>query len=503
MATQYKKSATRKSRWAPKPLDLPTSQYKPSTIKPTLEQLTIVNAAKQGKSLAIKAFAGSSKTTSCILVAEALPKVSLYMAFNKSIADEASTKFPGHVECRTVNSLAYRTIVDTAYKNKLQGFYQLSDLVRIIDREFIPSSVTIQVRNIVLEIIIGYCQSNYIELDTFIEDTFILQKAFIKEYNLVKLASLYWAELVDKNNPCKITHDVYLKLFQLSKPRLNYEVIYCDEFQDTNNVTLDIVTSQLQYGTQIILVGDTYQAIYAWRGAINALDNLPMELTTLYLTESFRFTQEIANIATKLTFIAGNDKQIVGRAMITDTTLVNTKAYIVRNNSTLLEYLLNAAKNNAKVYVIADLTTLWRKVYHISSLYFEQPIKYPDPELSQYSTHTELVEASEVILELRKLMSLSIILSSGGLTKNINDIKACIVDDVSKADYTLTTGHKSKGLEWDEVTLADDLFQVKEDETIEEFFKANQALNLLYVAVTRAKYKVNLPYELENYLENI
>ncbi|WP_234841934.1 UvrD-helicase domain-containing protein [Sinorhizobium meliloti] len=69
-----------------------------------------------------------------------------------------------------------------------------------------------------------------------------------------------------------------------------------DEAQDTNPVVLDIL--QRQRG-QLIYVGDRYQQIYEWRGAVNAMESIDTDAST-YLTTSFRFGDAIAELATKM-----------------------------------------------------------------------------------------------------------------------------------------------------------------------------------------------------------
>ena len=78
------------------------------TIRPTEEQERVVLAAKSGKDLVIQALAGTGKTTTLKLLAEALfEKRGTYIAFNKAIVEEAESKFPSNVKCRTAHSLAY------------------------------------------------------------------------------------------------------------------------------------------------------------------------------------------------------------------------------------------------------------------------------------------------------------------------------------------------------------------------------------------------------------
>jgi hypothetical protein len=48
-------------------------------------------------------------------------------------------------------------------------------------------------------------------------------------------------------------------------------VLYVDEFQDTTPCVLDIVMNQHSNGMKVVMVGDARQAIYGWRGAVNAM----------------------------------------------------------------------------------------------------------------------------------------------------------------------------------------------------------------------------------------
>jgi L-asparaginase II len=45
----------------------------------------------------------------------------------------------------------------------------------------------------------------------------------------------------------------------------------------------------------VIYVGDAHPAIYAWRGAVNAMQQLPLHESRL--TTSFRFGDAIADVA--------------------------------------------------------------------------------------------------------------------------------------------------------------------------------------------------------------
>jgi hypothetical protein len=475
-------------------------------FKKTKEQEHIVQAAKEGKNLSIKAAAGSSKTTTCVLVADAVIKKALYIAFNNSIAKEAETKFPAYVLCKTIHSIAWKVIIKysgSAMGKKLNNFFDFNDVQLL---QPIPFKRQTDVKLHIMQVIKLFCQSGDMDLTDFMYVNDLHKcEVDVDTFNVLEECKLFWQACIDEKNPTKITHDVYLKMYQLTKPRLDFQMIYLDEAQDSNGVTLDIVLSQTKYNTQIIVVGDEYQSIYEWRGAINAFDSIPKDFTELYLTESFRFTQDIADMATKLTNIAGNDRHIKGNASLQP---CKSKAVIVRNNSTLLSYLLAAEEEDKKVYCLADLKQLWGKLYHIQSLYFKNQPRFPDSDLKQYANYAELLSAAEKLPEISKLVKLTVQLSVGsGLTANINKIKSVLLkeEDRDKADFVLTTCHKAKGLEYDEVTLADDLLPLVGDEDEEEVYNKlmeNQTLNLLYVAVTRGKYKVNLPPTVQMVINN-
>ena len=56
-----------------------------------------------------------------------------------------------------------------------------------------------------------------------------------------------------------ITHEFYLKKFQLQNPQLSYDYILFDEGQDASPVMLDVFLKQK--ATKVI-VGDGHQQIY-------------------------------------------------------------------------------------------------------------------------------------------------------------------------------------------------------------------------------------------------
>jgi superfamily I DNA/RNA helicase len=72
----------------------------------------------------------------------------------------------------------------------------------------------------------------------------------------------------------------------------------------------------------------------------------------------------------------------------------------------------------------------------------------------------------------------------------INSLQA-VLSSEADAKLTLSTVHKAKGREWDRVGIGDDFSLPKARSRAQSFDPAE--VRLLYVALTRAKYEVDIP----------
>ena len=128
---------------------------------------------------------------------------------------------------------------------------------------------------------------------------------------ILQAVQVLWHEMSRPDGSFPVTHDTYLKLFQLSSPDLSrrWDTILFDEAQDANPVTSALVLSQ---SCRVILVGDRYQQIYRFRGADNALSHPVLnDADRLWLTQSFRFGSSVARMANLLLQRAGETRQVV------------------------------------------------------------------------------------------------------------------------------------------------------------------------------------------------
>ena len=271
----------------------------------TKEQKDIV--AYNGNMI-INATAGSGKTSVLVAYAkERKDKQFLYVTFNKSMQMDAEIKFKsndiGYVKTSTVHSLAYNSVKASKFKLSKDGL-RAYDIVKLLklSKKKVPSVYHFILAGHIIEYFNFYC--NNAERDFTIsferyhnslpEDS--KARAFVEssaELILGKTVDL-WA-LMNKKK-ADITHDFYLKLFQLSNPDLsNYGYILLDEGQDASPVMLDIIKNQ---NTNKIIVGDTHQQLYSFRHAVNSLEGTDYE--KFDLTESFRFGDTVAFLAKKV-----------------------------------------------------------------------------------------------------------------------------------------------------------------------------------------------------------
>src|SRR5260221_240188 len=125
---------------------------------------------------------------------------------------------------------------------------------------------------------------------------------------LVPWAVRAWADLRDRDGRLRFEHDAYLKIWQLGDPVIDAAYVLLDEAQDADPVVTAVLLAQKDM--RVISVGDPAQQIYAWRGAIDAMDAFDGHQLTL--SQSFRFGPAIADEANKWLELLGSDLVIRG-----------------------------------------------------------------------------------------------------------------------------------------------------------------------------------------------
>lgn len=480
--------------------------------KVTDEQDIAVSEAQKGSDLVLFALAGAGKTSTLKAIAKYYPKKTLYIVFNTSIAKEAQGEFPRHVDCRTAHSLAFDEMIKASVKMREKfkaannGNKLSSDQVKATLN--ITNGSILNIKSFQLEVAITRTLEAFLRsaddkvlIDHVSPKVIGWANDVDKRHEIMNEVRKYtqklWDAMKDPNNPMGITHDGYLKAYQLSNPKINADLIMVDEAQDSNPVLLAIIKQQK---CQKIFVGDPNQAIYGWRGAVDAMDLL--KGVKLALSKSFRFGKNIADIANVclnwkdkgMTIEGlGNPKKPEGKAV---------DVWLCRTNMSIFSKAIIGIDNNKKVYIEGGVEAVAKMIegaYHLKN---GNVFNCRAPELIEFASWTQLVtyadEAEDV--DLKRLIKF-IEIYKERTPMAIHSLRQSVNIAAGDADIILSTAHKAKGLEWDKVSLADD-FKLPNDKDEKgnpiPFYDAD--MNLLYVAVTRAKREIVLTAKQKEFL---
>lgn len=482
----------------------------------TPEQQHILEA--QGD-LKINAVAGSGKTTTLVALAGSLPPADkiLYLAFNRTVRDEARQRFDAagleRVRVETAHSLAYRAVMRQK-KWQLTNTYKPYELAQLLQ---------IKMRDPELRYLLATHTLKYLQLYLNSEETdhkAINYAGNLNDEKAKAFADRFAADLVGYTGrlleqiesgqiPC--LHDYYLKKYQLSKPKLPYDHVLFDEGQDASGVMLDVLLAQK---ARKVIVGDVHQQIYAWRQAVNSLQKVPFP--TYQLSTSFRFGEEIAEVARKvlawkqllpepgmLTDLRGcGGKDVVGGA----------KAILARSNLFLLDRAIQSLhaeeggkwwfEGNLSAYTFAADGT---SIFDVLALQQGRNEKVRDPLLKSLGSFSKLEEYLEKAEDPELAMITEMVRKYGDeLPSFIQQLKSRQVEPElrSQAELIFSTVHRSKGLEYDSVELTEDflthekLMRTLSEAETHKVARLNEEINLLYVAMTRAKKRLWLPASL-------
>ncbi len=248
-------------------------------MTPTPEQAAIIAAARDTKdSLIINALAGAAKTSTLVMICQALPvQPILSLAFNKRIAEEMAKRLPSHVVSKTLNSIGHsvwaaatgrRLILDTkktyttvkTYIENLKGsekssaYEVMAEAIRLVgtmkSSGYIPEGKFPNAKSLCT-------QAEF--LDGLEEDP--SDDAFeIAEHALtVSIREAY-------NDTIDFDDQIYMStLFGGTFPR--FPLILVDEAQDLSALNHAMLRKLVI--SRVIAVGDPWQSIYGFRGAVS------------------------------------------------------------------------------------------------------------------------------------------------------------------------------------------------------------------------------------------
>jgi superfamily I DNA/RNA helicase len=473
-------------------------------MKFTAEQQAILATDED---LTIEAAAGAGKTTTLLEYAASRPPESLilYLAFNRITKEEAQRRVARknlhNVWVETAHALAYR-LMKKQFVQPLVAALPLWQLKAALETKNPASVYHAQ------QWATAFCHSSEEKVAQVPYLEGLREKESIDFVRRHEAQILRQARLIlafQEQGKLPITHDFYLKKYQLSNPTLNFNYILFDEGQDASPVMLDIFFKQK---AKKILVGDSNQQIYSWRNAVNALLNSPFERK--YLTESFRFNSKVAQKAKEViswkkivnpTFEAKNFQDSSESVCSTQ-----PEAWIARTNLELLERAISEIfhkKSVNRYHFEGDLASYTyiesgASILDLLQLRQNNLRAIRDPIIRQMRSFEELSHYANCTDEKQLKFLLEIVRKYGNelpfLLKKLqeNHLKA---EEKKWAEMVFSTAHRAKGNEYKKVHLAPDfinkeqILALKKENKLDlkTLKKIEEEINILYVAVTRAQ----------------
>jgi hypothetical protein len=566
------------------------------------EQYAVYEAAGKYPSIVVEALAGTGKTTTLIACGEKLKlenKSVLYLAFNSAIVRETKQKAMGQFDCFTAHGLAFRNMsLEMVNKFKAtDGVFlldreiaKLLEIPRILNchdfefrhasREVFDSDASFEAyinklqkkgdalkdlpRGLLVELILSVVSSFMKSTHSEIADDFLYSEVdlalgwpwTVEGFGESKVlltfvknkAWDFWQRTISKDDlNFPLNHDAYLKLWQLSDPKLDYDVILFDEAQDADPVMLDIVQKQT---AQVIWCGDSQQQIYGWRGALNTMKLVKRDREFTVATTR-RFGSPIDQVANAFLIPLGSEKILpnpnhVSRVEFRDSEDENDQLAadleLFRTNASLLMRFVHLVEDGHEVRVIADLDKLEKLLLALLDLANGRPpllrsiarfedfgdlvdylnIQNSRRRKNKYSSAPDWLPDANVLLNMAVPSKdglfewVSVERLHLGVWENLLIAIEKAKASSSSAKITLATAHRAKGLTADTVRVhsefqihsiysggrsisrateivKDQISTLMESEA-EEF---KEGIRLCYVAVTRARNLLIHPFNIE------
>lgn len=443
------------------------------------------------KHICVQAYAGCGKSTTMLEYVKYHPTEKiLFIVFNKEMTNDFKKRLNNikhNCTVSTIHSLAYRWYLKQTQTQKKLKNISIIDIKNVLNTKLEYST---------LSKIMFYWNMWLSSSEESISDLELLKE---DDNIYLPFVSTLWDYYTTKSNT--ISHNVYLKLYQLAKVKLDYDTIINDECNDCNAVMISLLINNLD--KKIIGVGDSSQQILGFMHCIDGLKILKEEYNfkEYRLTNSFRVSNTVAHLCSRyLSWIKNTQHSFVGlgdtkikKLKLIDATKDNQIHLLCRTKIGGLTEIKNVLSldKNKKIYYIGGLnnfglTEIERLLsykgniyiggerFHINKLRKMLKDGVEDAEISRIVSIYQFAEKNKDIISL---------------------LKHSEVKNKSEADIIVLTSHVSKGLTLKNTLLGSD-FPPIEDTKIaldnsknkHSFIKSmlHSEANLCYVALTRA-----------------
>ncbi|QTD95753.1 UvrD-helicase domain-containing protein [Streptomyces cyanogenus] len=472
-------------------------------MKPTDEQTAALDAFRAGHDLALQAGAGTGKTTLLEMLARSTPRRGRYLGYNRAIAQEATTRFPRTVQCKTAHALAYAAI-GHRYTSRLNAPRRpawqtgqalgLTKAIRVGERDISQRALS----NALLRTVTRFCHTadetitrHHVPKLRGLEDKDMHHELAT---HVVPVARKAWADLQNSDDGCvRFEHDHYLKIWALTQPRVDADYLLLDEAQDTNPVVEEIFLTQRDHA-QLVMVGDSAQAIYQWRGAKDVMTSF--NGTQLTLSQSFRFGPHLAEEANRWLDLAEAPLRLTGTPTVTTEIgpVPSPDVILCRTNVGAMAQVMQLMADGYRVGLsgggdsLKALAQAARDLKDGRRTHHPELLLFPSwGDLQDYATHDPAGRDLQPLVDLVDTHGTDAILTA-----------VAQLAHERHADITVSTAHKAKGRQWPRVKIADDFApRTRADQHDRPKEAAVRTIDdsearLAYVAVTRTRQRLDI-----------
>ncbi|MEU0543869.1 UvrD-helicase domain-containing protein [Nocardia sp. NPDC005978] len=462
-----------------------------------MEQQAAIDAFASGADMAIQAGAGTGKTTTLRLLSNGSSRAGLYLAYNRAVAAEAQQRFVRTVQCRTAHSMAYRA-VGHHYRERLNAARVSSAKVGAALGIRYPLRIG---NRPVSAAALSYTTVRTVQRFCYSADREIMSRHVPRlrglddvsdHQRLIDVVLPYavkaWGDLQHRDRgSVRFDHDHYLKMWALGEPELDYDFILLDEAQDTNPVVEQVFNAQRSH-SQLVMVGDSAQAIYGWRGAQDVMYDF--DGTQLGLTRSFRFGAAVAAEANRWLAIVDAPIRLTGNDGLATEICDVEQADVVlcRTNVGAMLEVMSHLSRKRRVALVGGGKSL--ELLARAARDLQGGRRSNHPELCLFTSWGELQDYAENDPAGADLGPLVSLIDDYGVDVVLEAVANLCGE--AHAEVTISTAHKAKGREWDTVRIGDDFAHPENPECPGPVPIGQTEAKLAYVAVTRARLRLDL-----------
>ena len=458
---------------------------------------------QKNMNIVVEAGAGTGKTTTIVEGNHLLPHSTLFLSFNKAIAEELARRMPRRT-CKTFHAIGLANLSSRLGRLPVDS-YKYVNLAQANglskpDAQFVDEVIA----QFQLQI-----DGLFVEHQAWTDDWF-LSVAGEEEISLIEIEGatlslfdvIQWAKFIlaqECKSPTGYTfNDMLWMLGYFAHHKRwslkDYDVVVIDELQDVSPIRMHLIGL---LGKRFIGVGDRRQAIYAFAGAMSgamADFETRFKCETLPLSVTWRCDKAIIAEAESVIgpFLQprpnageGEVKTSYVDSML-QSNIDHTSMVVCRTNAPLLTLALKMLASGRQFQLMSDYPDRLAKVAKRIGKGITGKAAFETAVRDYYESKMESVKSPGFLARL--LDEADSIIVVAGVCESPQDVPDKFKELMSsKFGPKLCTIHKSKGLEADHVFfLRPDLCPAPWVDPADKE-RYTQELNLKYVGITRAK----------------